>query len=104
MKRRRWSLRWCRCSERKRCAMPGEIDLPLPDPGSLKRDNYTYFPVVPGRMEFAIEVRQAILRDRPDVVAVELPTALQEPWMRAVARLPEISVIFYQDEGGGEDE
>jgi hypothetical protein len=84
--------------------MPGETGLPFPDAGSLKRGSFTYFPVVPSRLEFAIEVRQAILRDRPSVVAVELPTALQESWMRAVARLPEISVIFYQDEGGGEDE
>ena len=40
--------------------MSGEIDLPLPDPGSLKRGRFTYFPVVPGRLEFAIEARQAI--------------------------------------------
>ena len=64
--------------------MSGEIDLPLPDPASLKRGRFTYFPVVPGRLEFATEVRQAILRDRPQVVAVELPTTLQEAWMRAV--------------------
>jgi hypothetical protein len=84
--------------------MPGETGLPFPDPGSLTRGNYTYFPVVPGRLEFAIEVRQAILRERPGVVALELPATLQAPWLRAVARLPEISVIVYQDEAGGEDE
>ena len=28
-----------------------------PDPGSLTRGRFTYFPVVPGRLEFAIEVR-----------------------------------------------
>ena len=28
--------------------MPDEIDLPLPDPGSLTRGRFTYFPVVPG--------------------------------------------------------
>ena len=27
---------------------------------SLRRGNFTYFPVVPGRMEFSIELRQAI--------------------------------------------
>jgi hypothetical protein len=54
--------------------MPGEIELPdLPDPGSLRRGRFTYLPVVPGRLEFAIEVRQAILRDKPQVVALELP-------------------------------
>ena len=48
-----------RCWERKLCAMPGEIDLPIPDrAGSLHaRAASRYFPVVPGRLEFAIEVR-----------------------------------------------
>jgi hypothetical protein len=78
--------------------MSGEIDLPLPDPGSLKRGRFTYFPVVPGRLEFAIEVRQAILRQRPQTIALELPATLQAAWMRGVARLPEMSLIFYPDE------
>ena len=78
--------------------MSGEIDLPLPDPGSLKRGRFTYFPVVPGRLEFSIEVRQAILGQRPQVIALELPATLQAAWMRAVARLPEMSLIFYPDE------
>jgi hypothetical protein len=78
--------------------MPEEIDLPdLPDAGSLRRGRFTYLPVVPGRLEFAIEVRQAILRDKPQVVAVELPLTLQQQFLRAVARLPEISVIVYPD-------
>ena len=84
--------------------MSGEIDLPLPDAGSLTRGRFTYFPVAPGRMEFAIEVRQAILRERPEVVAVELPATLQDAWMRAVSRLPEMSLIFYPDETAGYDQ
>jgi hypothetical protein len=84
--------------------MPGEIDLPLPDPGSLKRGRFTYFPVVPGRLEFAIEVRRAILRDRPRTIALELPVTLQAAWLRGVARLPEMSLIFYPDESRGEDQ
>jgi hypothetical protein len=83
--------------------MPGEIDLPVPEAGSLRRERFTYFPVAPGRLEFAIEVRQAILRDRPQVVALELPGTLQRAYLRAVARLPEMSVIFYGDEEAGED-
>jgi hypothetical protein len=78
--------------------MPEELDLSFPDPGSLKRGRFSYFPVVPGKLEFAIEVRRAILRERPRVVAVELPTTLRDAYMRAVSRLPEISVIFYNDE------
>jgi len=84
--------------------MSGEIDLRLPDPGSLKRGRFTYFPVVPGRLEFAIEVRQAILGQRPQAIALELPATLQAAWMRAVARLPEMSLIFYPDEALGLDQ
>jgi hypothetical protein len=78
--------------------MSEEIDLPLPDPASLQRGRFTYFPVVPGRLEFAIEVRQAILRERPQVVAIELPVTLETVWLRAAARLPQMSLIFYPDE------
>lgn len=80
--------------------MPGETALPFPDPGSLQRGRFTYFPVVPGRLEFAIEVRQAILRAKPEVVAIELPVTLQSAWLRGVERLPEMSLIFYPDEPG----
>jgi hypothetical protein len=84
--------------------MSEETGVPLPDAGSLTRGRFTYFPVVPGRLEFAIEARQAILRDRPQVVALELPLALQDAWTRGVARLPEMSVIFYPDETSGDTE
>jgi hypothetical protein len=83
--------------------MPAEID-PLPDFGSLKRGRFTYFPVVPGRLEFAIEVREAILRDRPQILALELPATLRPVWMRAVERLPQMSLIFYPDEATGDDQ
>jgi len=78
--------------------MPEDLDPSLPDPGSLQRGRFTYFPVVPGKLEFAIEVRRAILRDRPQVIAVELPTTLRDAYLRAVERLPEMSVILYNDE------
>ena len=84
--------------------MSAETDLPFPEPGSLKRGRFTYFPVAPGRLEFAVEVRRAILRDKPDVVALELPANLEHAWLRAVARLPEMSVICYPDEGGPADQ
>lgn len=67
----------------------------IPDPASLRRGRFTYFPVVPGRMEFAIEVRRAILRDRPKVIAVELPGSLETAWITGVSRLPAMSLIFY---------
>jgi hypothetical protein len=79
--------------------MPEETVPFLPDDfGSLKRGRYHYFPVAPGRMEFAIAVREAILRDRPEVVAVELPVTLRDAYLRAVERLPQISVILYGEE------
>jgi hypothetical protein len=49
-------------------------------------------------MEFAIEVRRAMLRNRPEVVAVELPVSLEKHYLEAVRRLPEISVLVYPDE------
>jgi len=67
------------------------------DPASLRRGNFTYFPVVPGRLEFSIELRRAILRDRPRLVAVELPGSLEDTYLQALARLPEMSVILYPD-------
>jgi hypothetical protein len=76
---------------------------PFPDAGSLRRGRFTYFPVAPGRMEFALEVRQAILRERPQTLALELPATLQPVWMRAMERLPAMSLIFYPEDSSGDD-
>src|SRR6202012_4755342 len=84
-----------KCWEKRRCAMSAGTVPPIPDPGSLRRGRFTYFPVVPGRLEFALEVRRAILRDRPRVVAVELPGSLEAAWLSGIARLPAMSLIFY---------
>ena len=65
------------------------------DPGNLRRGRLHYLPVVAGRMEFAEEVRKTILTERPQVVAVELPATLESSFLRAVERLPELSVILY---------
>ena len=78
--------------------MSHEPEFKLPGLDSLRRGNITYLPVVPGRLEFAIEVRRAILLQRPDVVAVELPSSLQKHYTAAVERLPEISVLVYPEE------
>jgi hypothetical protein len=67
------------------------------DPASLRRGNITYSPVISGRLEFAIEVRRAILSAQPKIVAVELPGALEDVYLQALARLPEMSVILYPD-------
>ena len=67
------------------------------DPASLRRGNFTYFPVVPGRVEFSIELRRLILDERPQIVAVELPGSLEDAYLQALARLPEMSVIVFPD-------
>jgi hypothetical protein len=77
--------------------MSGETGPSLPDFGSLERGRFSYLPVVPGRMEFALEVRRRILAERPAIVAVELPATLEEVYLDAIRRLPQISVIFYND-------
>lgn len=68
---------------------------PIPDPASLRRGQFTYFPVIPGRLEFALEVRRALLREHPQVVALELPASLEPAWLAGIARLPAMSLIFY---------
>ena len=75
--------------------MPPEVD----ELSSLKRGRFTYFPVVPGRMEFAAAVHLAIEKAHPNVVAVELPSAVTVQAMRAVKRLPEMSLLVYPEPG-----
>ncbi|MGD0301362.1 MAG: hypothetical protein ABSE86_30155 [Bryobacteraceae bacterium] len=67
------------------------------DSASLRRGNFTYFPVVPGRLEFSAALRRAIFEQRPRLVAVELPGSLEDTYLQALARLPEMSVILYPD-------
>src|SRR5580700_4025086 len=82
---------------RRRCDMPDPTGPSLPDFSSLERGRFTYLPVVPGRLEFAIEVRRRILAQRPEVVAIELPETLERSYLDAIRRLPQISVVFYND-------
>jgi len=51
-----------------------ETDIKL---GGLERGKVRYFPVVPGRVEFAIALRRLLLAERPQIVAVELPGFLE---------------------------
>lgn len=75
--------------------MPGGEELPLPDAASPVSGHLTFLPVVPGKLEFAVEVRRRILAERPAVVAIELPISLGNVYLRAVDRLPQISVIVF---------
>jgi len=82
--------------------MSQEPDFALPDFNDLRRGRFTYFPVAPGRLEFAAEVRRVILERRPPVVAVELPGWLREVYLEAVKRLPEMSVLVWAEEEDSE--
>jgi hypothetical protein len=62
--------------------------------GIVTRGNLTYIPVVPGRLEFALQVRRRLLEIRPSALAVELPIFLEDEYRAAAARLPRMSVIL----------
>src|SRR5206468_779499 len=81
-----------RCWAKRRCGMaPGF------DSSDFTRGRVTFFPVVPGRVEFAAEVRRFLLETKPSVVAVEIPGKLRSAYLRAINRLPEMSVVAYPD-------
>jgi hypothetical protein len=72
------------------------------DPARHTHSGIRFFPVLPGRLEFAAALRHALLREQPQVIAVELPVSLGKTFVRAITRLPELSVILY--EGESEDQ
>ncbi len=45
-------------------------------------------------MEFAAEARRAFLEIKPDCVAVELPESMQDAFLHATSRLPDVSVLI----------
>lgn len=55
-------------------------------------------PVVHFSMEFAHAVRDLFRRIKPDAVAVELPRSIQSVVESGVRRLPELSVVLYENE------
>ena len=64
----------------------------------IRRGHIRYLPVVPGKLEFALWVRDQILADKPRYVAVDLPATLEPSYKQALKRLPELSVVIYDDE------
>ena len=57
-------------------------------------ERIAFLPVFHARLEFAALVRQALLAEPPDVVAVELPGTWREPVLQAVNRLPFLSLVL----------
>jgi len=72
--------------------------------GGLERGRFRYFPVVPGRVEFAIALRRLLLAEKPAIVAVELPDFLAASYKRALQRLPEMTVILYTSDSKDEED
>jgi hypothetical protein len=57
-------------------------------------------PIVHFSLEFAGMVRHLFQRVKPDAVAVELPNSLRDVVQKGVRRLPEVSVVLYQNNTG----
>jgi len=57
-------------------------------------------PVCHYRLEYAEQVRLQMIKDPPDAVALELPASLSDAYLRAVNRLPEVSVLLYESPSG----
>jgi hypothetical protein len=82
--------------------MPEFFNDPV-DAGTLIRSRITYFPVVPGRLEFAWRIRRFLLAERPDVIAIELPTTLENAYSQAISRLPKMSVLMLPERDNEQD-
>lgn len=66
----------------------------------FQHQNIRFLPILHNRLEFALEVHRQILEFKPEAVAVELPSTLQDPVLSAVKRLPYLSVVLYQEKSG----
>ncbi|MBU1740251.1 MAG: hypothetical protein KKC37_01820 [Proteobacteria bacterium] len=62
----------------------------------LRRRDVRCVPILHGRLESAVAVRQCFQEYRPEAVAVELPPTLGDAFVRAVKRLPLLSVVYYE--------
>jgi hypothetical protein len=63
-------------------------------------DSVRVLPVLHERLEYADLVRQAMERLKPDAVVVEIPSSLEQTWLRGVDRLPAVSVLLYENADG----
>ncbi|MFX0096073.1 MAG: hypothetical protein ACFFBD_30320, partial [Candidatus Hodarchaeota archaeon] len=69
-------------------------------PDYLQYENLYGVPSVHFSVEFASKVRKAFFELIPDTVAVELPPFLQPVFLKAINRLPVVSVVIYPGVGG----
>ncbi|MCC7493277.1 MAG: hypothetical protein IT204_13065 [Fimbriimonadaceae bacterium] len=68
--------------------------------GLPRAGNVLFAPVLHYRLEFADAVRRVIAQWQPTALVVELPATLEPAIRRAVARLPQLSVVAYLDRQG----
>jgi hypothetical protein len=62
--------------------------------------NIRFLPILHNRLEFALEVHRQWFGFQPQALAVELPPTLRDPVLTAIKRLPNLSVILYQEKSG----
>jgi hypothetical protein len=74
--------------------------MPTFEPWTLSSGNLSCLPVCHYRLEFAELVRAQFRRDPPDCLALELPSHLAEAYRLAVTRLPEISILLFENASG----
>lgn len=67
---------------------------------SIQWEDVRLVPILHNRMEFALEVRRQFNEFQPDHVAVEYPLTLREQLLKAVQRLPLLSVVHYREKDG----
>jgi hypothetical protein len=70
------------------------------DPWTLSWGGLSCLPVCHYRLEFAEWVHAQLEKDTPDCIAIELPSHLTEAYVRAVSRLPAVSILLYEDASG----
>jgi len=70
------------------------------DPFPFVVDGVHVLPVLHDRLEYADLVRRAMDTLRPQAVAVEIPSSLDGVWRQAVAHLPQVSVLLYENARG----
>lgn len=63
-------------------------------------DGVHILPVLHEKLEFGDLARRAFDELQPDAIAVEIPSSLERIWLRAVRRLPRISVVLYENTEG----
>jgi hypothetical protein len=66
----------------------------------IQWENVRLVPVLHNRLEFASEVRQQFEAFKPDHVAVEYPSTLEDGILQGIKRLPLLSVVYYEENDG----